>query len=683
MATKKKLLEAAAGTAAAAGGGLNIEDVFSVDLYLGNSSTQTITNNIDLAGEGGMVWIKSRGAGQSHHLFDTERGVHDYIRANVTNAELTNSSSLTAFNSDGFTLGSYSEVNTLYNDIYNYVAFTFRKAAGFFDCFTYTGDGTQGRTISHNLGIRPGFIAIKNLDDAQNWFCVARNNDNNAYTHNLTNSWDFGFNVTDRGDLGSWAAIANDSTINLNLGALASNAPNAANKNNKNYVCYLWGHHDGDGTFGPNGDQDVIKCGVYSGTGSAGNFVDLGFEPQWLIIKKTTAADDWVMMDISRGWSLSYPFRRLYTQTSGAEADNYTVYPANNGFILGTGGTEVNSASYSYAYIAIRRGPMGVIEDADKLRFVGQQATGSGGRDDLNLQTGFPVDFLLNTLHVSGTTNPRHTVVDRVRGFNVTSASSTQRLVTHSTDAEANSGTTLSAVVGDVDDGLYTTGNVSTAYNNNVSLALRRAPKFFGISYWSGNGSANRKIPHDLTVAPEMIWVKKRSGVESWAVYHKLEGGTHFARLQGTNAYVANSNVWNNVDATDTEFTVDTDTEVNQSGQDYIAYLFATLDGISKVGSYTGDGNASQTIDCGFSAGAKYVIIKPSSVAGDWYQFDTTKGINAVDDPFVVLNSNADKSSINEDIIDTDNSGFKVNHDAALSQQLNVSGRTYIFYAIA
>ena len=104
MATKKKLLEAAAGSAGG-GAGLNVEDVFSVYAYYGDSPTQTITNDIDLSGEGGMVWIKNREINYDHYLYDTERGVSKAIRSNRTYASTTPSiGGVDQFNSDGFRL---------------------------------------------------------------------------------------------------------------------------------------------------------------------------------------------------------------------------------------------------------------------------------------------------------------------------------------------------------------------------------------------------------------------------------------------------------------------------------------------------------------------------------------------------------------------------------------------------
>jgi len=118
---------------------------------------------------------------------------------------------------------------------------------------------------------------------------------------------------------------------------------------------------------------------------------------------------------------------------------------------------------------------------------------------------------------------------------------------------------------------------------------------------------------------------------------------------------------------------------MNGSGKTYIAYLFATLAGNSKVGSYTGNGS-SQTINCGFSAGARFILIKRTNAAGDWYVWDSVRGIVAGNDPHLSLNTTAAQVT-NDDSIDPANAGFIVNQVSATN--INVSSATYVFYAIA
>lgn len=110
-----------------------------------------------------------------------------------------------------------------------------------------------------------------------------------------------------------------------------------------------------------------------------------------------------------------------------------------------------------------------------------------------------------------------------------------------------------------------------------------------------------------------------------------------------------------------------------------VAYLFATLPGISKVGSYAGNGT-SQTINCGFATGARFILIKRTDAAGDWYVWDSVRGIVAANDPHLSLNTTAAEVTT-DDSVDPDASGFIVNQVAATN--INVSGASYIFLAIA
>jgi len=144
-----------------------IEEVFSTWLYTGNGSTQTITNGIDLAGEGGLVWIKDRDSGaKGHALFDTARGVNKKLQSQSAGAEFSSPNQLTAFNATGFDLGSSGDPN---GSGTTYASWTFRKQPKFFDVVTWTGDGVQGRQISHSLNSVPGCIIVKRTDTTAGW----------------------------------------------------------------------------------------------------------------------------------------------------------------------------------------------------------------------------------------------------------------------------------------------------------------------------------------------------------------------------------------------------------------------------------------------------------------------------------------------------------------------------------
>ena len=143
-----------------------IEDYFSTFLFTGSSpSSQSINNGIDLSTKGGMVWLKDRVVANFHSLFDTNRGAGYYLSSSQTSAQALGATTLTSFNTNGFSLGG----STLTNDANPYVSWSWAKAPKFFDVVTWTGDGTGSKTLSHSLGSVPGCIIVKETGGASNW----------------------------------------------------------------------------------------------------------------------------------------------------------------------------------------------------------------------------------------------------------------------------------------------------------------------------------------------------------------------------------------------------------------------------------------------------------------------------------------------------------------------------------
>jgi hypothetical protein len=118
---------------------------------------------------------------------------------------------------------------------------------------------------------------------------------------------------------------------------------------------------------------------------------------------------------------------------------------------------------------------------------------------------------------------------------------------------------------------------------------------------------------------------------------------------------------------------------LSESGINYITYLFASCSGVSKVGSYTGTGTTLQ-VNCGFTGGARFVLIKRTDSTGDWYVWDSARGIVAGNDPYLLLNSTAAEVT-NTDYVDTYSAGFEISSTAPAA--INANGGTYIFLAIA
>jgi hypothetical protein len=184
-----------------------------------------------------------------------------------------------------------------------------------------------------------------------------------------------------------------------------------------------------------------------------------------------------------------------------------------------------------------------------------------------------------------------------------------------------------------------------------------------------------------------MIWVKCRSSANTpWLVYHKdLDASNpshYYLYLNSTAGANTFDDYWNQTEPTSSVFSTKDDYQNhnNNASHTYIAYLFASLDGVSKVGSYAGDSTTGRVIDCGFSSGARFVLIKRTDGAGDWAVWDSERGIVAGNDSRLRLNDTSAEVT-GYDILDPHSSGFIVNHTAALAA--NESGQSYIFYAIA
>ena len=631
-----------------------VEDVFSTYLYTGNGSTQTITNNIDLSTNGGLVWYKARNQAYNHGLQDTARGTGVLLISNNALANVSVSNYITSFNNNGFTAGDGGNINASNT---NYTSWTFRKAKKFFDVVTYSGTGTA-KTVTHNLGSVPGCIIVKRTDTDADWEVYHRgldatNPQNYQIYLNATNARQAATN--------RW----NDTAPTASVFTVGTS--NNVNASGGTYVAYLFAHNAGG--FGDAGDQSVIKCGSYTGTGSSGNLIDLGWEPQWVLLKRTDGAEDWHLLDNMRGFVVGGADASLKPNLSDAEATNIDrLDPASNGFYAST---SQNVSGRTYIYIAIRRGPMKTPEAGTEV-FSAVAATGSTGT---SRSIGFPADLVIGSTRTTGDFNK--IVEDRLRGFaNSNAIGAARQLVTNTTDSES---TASYPTVYNV----WNTTRLDGQYHNSISSVwwhFKRAPGFMDIVCYSGNGT-NRTISHNLGVAPELIIIKARAGAagEHWTVYSAPTGNDKYLELSSNIAAATASNRWNNTSPTASVFSLGNSNSVNGSGVTYVAYLFASVSGVSKVGSYSGTGTLNQ-IDCGFTSGARFVLIKRATGGTDnWNGFDTARGIVTGNDPYLRLNLTQTETT-GDDLIDPYSSGFET---SSAQTQVNAVGSTYLYLAIA
>jgi hypothetical protein len=638
MSISRKITGDASG--GSGGSGKYVDDVFQTTLTEGLGN-ETIVNGMDLADKGALIWQKSRIQASPHYLYDSERGAGKALSSNSADSESDfGTSGVQSWNEDGWTAGSggSSSGNTTAN-------WVFAKQKGFFDVVTYTGQ--DGHTQPHNLGTVPGMVIVKCTSDTQQpgWIVWHRETGDTGYlvlnetdALNTSSASPRIYNVTDTSfDLGDWAPVSN-------VG--------------KEYVAYVFAHDAP--MFGPDGDESVIKCGSYTGTGAAGNEIDLGWGPQYLLVKSaTTPGDSWIIMDTMRGIVAGANGPYLFANTSSVEYINnmnFDVTPT--GFVVNTTHESHNGSGHTYIYMAIRR-PNKPAEEFEPEELFGVSSATTGRPQ---FKSGFPVDMAWR------------------RKFN--SATETQlsaRLIsgkhmpTNGTAAAVSSPTRAF----DFSNGWYDFDSEDAGI---ISPMFRRAPGFFDVVCYEGDGQAVHEIPHSLGTQPEMIWIKSIDQTYPWPVYHKDTHTTNTAQnwrldLSTDGSRNGGSSYFPFATLPDS-FPVGSANHVNATGASYIANLFASVPGFCDIGSYTGDGELTMDIDCGFTNGARFVLIKRTDAAGDWMYFDTLRGIDFGISPMLKLNSTDAQSQ--SSFIEPHPKGFTVTYN-----RTGIHDATYIYMAIA
>ena len=633
------------------GGGSSVtyvENVHSTYAYTGTGSTLPIVNNIDLSTKGGAVWYKSRATGDNV-IVDTVRGFtyssSPLLLTNSTNAQLAVGSNYLETNTTGYTIGPSATGTNINGSGTKYISWTFAEQTKFFDVVPLLNSTT---TYNHNLGATPACILAKCTSaGSANWV---------VYHKNLPSPTTQYLNLNTAGTTGTygagaWAVSSTQFTIDSGLWSTGTNG-----------IAYLF--PSAAGGFGEGGTDSVTFCGVFNSTGQ----VTCGFEPQWVLMKDTgnssSYTGDWRLFDCIRGIYADIDDAQLFPNTNGPENSGSfgTVLAVNaTGFVVegqGYNGSPV-------VFVAIRRGPMAVptvgTSVYSQVKYAGDNTSNRA------FTTGFPVDTNL-VKGLTGSGNSPCIGLRKTDGMGETEITSNpyQSL----TDWIAYDDNTQL-----IYQGSYQYSNASGI--DYLSNSFLRAPKFHDVQTWNGTG-ASRSVDHTLTIPPELIIIKNRAVNSSWPVYCAALGNTKALELN-TNGTAFTYNYWQNTTPTSTQFFVTSATEINGSGNPMQAIMFATCPGVSKVGSYTGTGGA-QTIDCGFSTGARLVIIKRTDVTGGWYVFSSAMGMSPGTSPYYLLNSNAAYVT-GVDYVNKTNVGFTLT-SSALSE-LNGSGGTFIFVAIA
>ena len=642
-----------------------IEELFSTWLYTGNAGTQVITNGINLSGNGGLVWLKQRNGGNQHLLLDSARGVYSANSvlnsasaapaSNDNNPPIT-SAVIQTLNTTGFTLGTGSGFAASNQNGSSYVSWTFREQPKFFDIVTYTGNGVAGRQISHLLGSTPGMVIVKDVSASNAWYVWHRGLTSGNYiilNATAAQSSSFAQNI-----FGNGSTTVDPTSTNFTVGNFDD-----VNGSGKTYVAYLFAHNAGG--FGLTGTDNVISCGGGTTDGNGLGEVTLGWEPQFVLYRLSNTADDWRMLDTMRGWTVFdvQDDKQLTANQSSAETTGGQRSPLARGFNF------VSQGNQPFIYIAIRRGPMKVPTTGTSVY---QPVTYAGNDANRVITAGFPVDMAIFGLRDTATSG-KMAVTDRLRGRN--------QLLTTQTSAEATADG-LQANPWDLMTGVKVSGDSGVTNFTPwqyIDWNFRRAPSFFDEVCYAGTGG-NAVYQHNLGVTPEMVIIKARDFTTPWPVYHVGVPGGFIGRLNIPNPIDASNNYQNTITGVSpTTFSTGASGGTGGAGFNYVAYLFASCPGVSKLGSFTGTG-ATQVINCGFTGGARFVLIKSTSTTGDWLVWDSARGIVAGNDPYLAWNSTAAEVT-GTDWVDTAASGFELSNSGG--NLVNSSGVTYIFWAVA
>ena len=286
----------------------NPELYFQTKLYTGNGGTQSITLDGSENMQPDWVWIKVRSQAHNHYLYDAVRGVQEKLSSNTNGAEIDmGSTGLTAFNSDGFSIGNDTDENASGQ---TYASWNWKESAtAGFDIVSYTGTGSA-KTVSHNLGVKPDVIICKSRSGAEEWrpyFSVL--GATKGMRLNGTNAED-----TDSGYWNNTEPTSSVFTVGTNGGT---------NGNGVTFIAYCFADVKG-----------YSKFGSYTGNGNAdGTFVYTGFKPAWVMIKESSASADWFIFDTKR-IGFNGGVYRLKANTTETENTSNVMDILSNGFKL-------------------------------------------------------------------------------------------------------------------------------------------------------------------------------------------------------------------------------------------------------------------------------------------------------------------------------------------------------------
>ncbi len=333
---------------------------FQTKLYTGTGSSNSVTNdgNSDLQPD--WVWIKERDGTGQHGSFDSSRGVQKELKIDEAGTESTAAQSVTAFNSDGFTVGTAGDYNGSSNE---QVAWQWKANGGSrttfsesgsnagggyqanttagFSIIDYTGTGSSGATITHGLGAVPKFYVVKGRSIGDSWTSYHAHNTSAPETDMLK--------LDENGATQDNVVFCNDTAPTSSVFTVdGGNGESKVNQDGETYIAYCFTEIQG-----------YSKFGKYTGNNSAdGTFVYTGFKPAFIMIKRTDSSGSWVINDSTRN-PTNQANNTLVPDETWVESTNdyYAMDILSNGFKLRKNSPEINGSSTTQVYMAFAEHP--------------------------------------------------------------------------------------------------------------------------------------------------------------------------------------------------------------------------------------------------------------------------------------------------------------------------------------
>ena len=655
---------------------------FNVVLYTGNGSTQSITG---VGFQPDFVWLKNRSlGGYAPRIFDSSRGATNRLQTSTTNANATEATSVTSFDADGFSVGSDPYVN---NSGSEFVAWCWKVNGGTtvsngdgditstvqanvsagISIVQYTGNATSNQTIGHGLGAAPEIIFIKSTTDATvGWLVFAQPIGNTKYLVLNTNAAE-----------ASATAAWQDTTPSTSVFTIGT--ASFANNSGESYIAYCFAPKTG-----------FSKFGSYTGNGSTtGPVVNIGFEPAFLLVKRTDGANSWAILDNKR--STSNPRdKELFANLNDAESTTEAANFFTNGFQIITTANVYNNNGSTYIYMAFAATSSTAPVLADS--FANKLYTGDGGTQSIT-GLGFSPSFVWLKDRSSAYS---HVLVDIIRGraSSILSDSTSAALISNagndfvSFDSDGFTVGPLQQVYTNANGDDYVAWNwkanplptINTNGSFQSTVSANQAAGFSIVQWTGAGGSSAQTVGHGLSAAPELIIVKKTSGTQDWYVFSVYaNSGTdpanYFIKLNSSDAETLNTgsppSIFAGTAPTASVFSVGS---TLQESATYIAYCFHSVSGFSKFGTYTGNGSTQSITGVGFQP--NWLMIKQTNSSNSWRMFDSARGLTPPQTLFANLNFAQDSESNTVSSFDSD--GWTMGSQ----QAVNDNGDTYLYWAI-